>query len=65
MLVATMMLALAVASVGLVFVTFTVTTLVHEPASLVTMVAVSVLGVALDFGWKRARAQPISGGEQR
>lgn len=45
--------------------TFTVTTLVHEPASLVTMAAVSGLGVALDFGWKRARARPISGGEQR
>jgi hypothetical protein len=59
-------LALPVASAGLVFVTFMVTTLVHEPPSLVTMVAVGVLGVALDFGWKRARARrQVSGGQTR
>ena len=58
------MLALAVAGAGLVFVTFAVTTLVHEPASLVTMVAVGARGVALDFGWKPARVtRQGSGGE--
>jgi hypothetical protein len=59
------MLAFAVASAGLVVVTFTVTTLVHESASLVTMVAVGVLGVALDFGWKQARPRrQVSGGQK-
>jgi hypothetical protein len=36
--------------------TFVFTTLIHEPASLVTLLAILVLSVALDFGWKRVRA---------
>jgi hypothetical protein len=38
---------------GVVLVTFVLTTLIHEPASTVTLLAILVLSVALDFGWKR------------
>jgi hypothetical protein len=41
---------------------FVVTTLIHEPASMVTLGAILVLGVGLDFGWKRVRAGRASGG---
>ena len=49
-------LAVAIAAAGVVLVTFVFTTLIHEPASMVTLAAILVLSVALDFGWKRARA---------
>jgi hypothetical protein len=32
------------------------TTLIHEPASIVTLLAILLLGIALDYGWSRARA---------
>jgi amino acid transporter len=51
----TAMLLLAIASAGLVLVTFVVTDLIHEPASLVTLLVILVLSVALDLGWKRRR----------
>jgi hypothetical protein len=41
---------------GAVLVTFVFTTLIHEPASIATLAGVLVLGVALDFWWKRNRA---------
>jgi hypothetical protein len=41
--------------VGLV--AFAATTLVDEPATAVTLVAILVLSVAIDVGWKRYRVQ--------
>lgn len=49
-------LAVAIAAAGVVLVTFVFTTLIHEPASIVTLVAIVLLGIGLDFGWKRTRA---------
>jgi amino acid transporter len=49
-------LAVAIATAGAVLLTFVFTTLLHESASIVTLVAILVLSIALDFGWKRARA---------
>ena len=49
-------LVAAIVAAGVVLVTFVFTTLVHEPASMVTLLAILVLSVALDFGWKRVHA---------
>jgi amino acid transporter len=49
-------LVAAIAAAAVVLLTFVFTTLIHEPASIVTLVVILVLSVALDFGWKRARA---------
>jgi amino acid transporter len=49
------MLVLAIVAAGAVFVTFVFTTLIHEPASIVTLAGILVLSVALDYGWKRSR----------
>ena len=35
---------------------FVFTTLIHEPASIVTLLGIIVLGIVLDFWWKRVRA---------
>jgi amino acid transporter len=52
-----MYLALGIATVAYIAIALGVfTTLIHEPASIVTLVAILVLSIALDFGWKRARA---------
>ena len=51
------MLALAIASAGVVLVTFVFTTLIHEPASIVTLLGILVLAVGLDLWWKRIRAR--------
>ena len=48
-------LILAIVAAGAVFVTFVFTTLIHEPASIVTIVVILVLSVALDYGWKHFR----------
>jgi amino acid transporter len=48
-------LVLAILAAGAVFVTFVFTTLIHEPASIVTLAGILVLSVALDYGWKRSR----------
>jgi len=45
-------LVLAIVAAGAVFVTFVFTTLIHEPASIVTIAGILVLSVALDYGWK-------------
>ena len=45
-------LILAIVAAGAVFVTFVFTTLIHEPASIVTIAVIFVLSVALDYGWK-------------
>ena len=33
---------------------FMFTTLIHEPASIVTLAGILVLSLALDYGWKRS-----------
>ena len=49
-------LTIAIASAGIVLVTFVLTTLIHETASIITLLAILGLSVALDFGWKRTEA---------
>jgi amino acid transporter len=49
-------LAAAIASAGVVLLTFVFTTLIHEPASVVALLVILALGVGLDVGWKRVRA---------
>ena len=48
-------LVLAIVAAGAVFVTFLFTTLIREPASIVTLAVILALSVALDFGWKHFR----------
>jgi amino acid transporter len=50
-------LVLAVVTTATVLVTFIVTTVIHEPATMITMVAIVVLGAVIDFWWKRVRDQ--------
>ena len=55
------LLVTAIASTVVVLVTFAVTTLVDEPATAVAMVAILVLSILLDLGWKRSRdADPVA-----
>jgi len=55
-------LALAIGAAAVVLVTFVFTTLIHEPASIITLVGVLVLSIVLDFWWKRVRDSRASGG---
>ena len=48
-------LALALAVIGITLVTFLVTTLADEPASIVTLLAILVVSIGLDVGWSRRR----------
>ena len=48
-------LILAIVAAGAVLLTFVFTTLIHEPASIVTLVAIVALSIGLDYGWKRSR----------
>jgi hypothetical protein len=48
-------LVLAIVAAGAVLVTFVFTTLIHESASIVTMLAIVVLSIGLDNGWKHSR----------
>jgi amino acid transporter len=50
------LLVLAVATTVIVLVTFAVTTLVNEPATLVALVVVLVLSMGIDLAWKRQRS---------
>jgi amino acid transporter len=49
-------LSLAIASAAVVLVTFVFTTLIHEPASILALLAILLLSIALDVGWKRTAA---------
>jgi L-asparagine transporter-like permease len=49
------MLILAELTTGVVLVAFTFTTLVHEPGTAVALVAILLLSLILDLGWKRRR----------
>jgi amino acid transporter len=51
----TVLLALAIVSTVVVLLAFAFTTLVDEPATAVTLVAILLLSIALDVGWKRKR----------
>jgi amino acid transporter len=48
------MLILAITTAGVVLVTFVFTTLIHEPASIATLLIILVLSIGLDYGWKRS-----------
>jgi amino acid transporter len=48
-------LVLALAVIAVTLLTFVFTTLVHEPASIVTILAILVLSVGLDVGWSGRR----------
>jgi amino acid transporter len=53
-------LGLAVTAAGVILVMFVVTTLIHEPASIVALLGILVLSVALDLWSKRLAARPGS-----
>jgi amino acid transporter len=56
-------LVIALATVLIALATFTVTTLVQEPASIATLGLILLLSVALDVGWSRRRSpHPTEGG---
>ena len=54
------LLVLAVGSAVVVLVTFTFTTLAEEPATAVTLVAILLVSIALDLGWKRRRPERLA-----
>jgi amino acid transporter len=57
----TLLLALAIVTTVVVLLAFAFTTLVDEPATAVTLVAILLLSIALDVGWKLKRdAQLVS-----
>src|SRR5262252_4333932 len=56
-----LILALAIGAAAVVLVTFLFTTLIHEPASIITLAGVLVLSIALDFWRKRVRDSRASG----
>jgi hypothetical protein len=43
-----------------VLLTFVLTTLIHDTASMITLLAILGLSIALDVGWKRTRAGTAS-----
>ncbi len=51
-------LVLALLVIVVTLLTFIFTTLIHEPASIVTLLAILVVSVGLDLGWSRRRRQP-------
>jgi amino acid transporter len=53
-------LTLAMASAIVVLLTFVLTTLIHDTASMITLLAILGLSIALDVGWKRTRAGTAS-----
>jgi hypothetical protein len=50
-----LLLWVAVVTTLVVLVTFIFTTLIHEPASIVTLLVILTLSMALDIAWKRSR----------
>jgi len=49
-------LTLAIAAAGAVFLTFLFTDLIHEPAALATMLGILAFSVLIDLGWKHRHA---------
>jgi amino acid transporter len=58
----TSILLLAVATSGITLIVFVFTTLIHEPITIVALVAIMLLSIGLDLGWSRARERPTSPG---
>ena len=56
-------LIVALATVAITLATFTVTTLIHEPASMLTLAAILGLSILLDVGWSRRRARARGAGD--
>ena len=54
-------LTIAIASAAVVLLTFVFTTLLHEPASIVTLIGILVLSVGLDYGWRRSGSSSAPG----
>jgi hypothetical protein len=54
---------LGIITTAAAFVAFAVTTLIHEPASMITLIVVVALSFGLDFWWRNRRdtATPTSG----
>ncbi len=52
----TWILIVAISSTIIVLLSFIFTTLIHEPATAVTLIAILVISAGLDLGWKRTRA---------
>jgi hypothetical protein len=52
------LLLLAVATTLIALVTFVFTTLINEPASIVTLVGIIVVSAVLDRAWSRPRSEP-------
>jgi amino acid transporter len=50
-------LLLALAAVAVTLATFTVTTLIHEPASMITLAGILAASVILDVAWSRRRSR--------
>ena len=48
---------LAITATVVVLVTFVLTDLIHQPASMVTLLAVFVLSIGLDLGWKQRQTR--------
>jgi amino acid transporter len=51
------LLSAGVATTSIVLVTFTFTTLIHEPRTMITLVAILALSLGLDLWWKHARGR--------
>ena len=56
-------LVVALAAVAVTLATFTVTTLIHEPASMVTLVVILGLSILLDVAWSRRRGPATGPGD--
>ena len=56
-------LLLALAAVTITLATFIFTTLIHEPASMVTLVVILGLSILLDVGWSRRRGGAAGPGD--
>jgi hypothetical protein len=54
------LLVLAIATSGVAFLAFILTTLDTEPASFWTLVIIILVSIALDFWWKRAAAARVA-----
>ena len=54
------LLILAIATTGITLLTFIFTTLVQEPASMLTLLAILVVSLGLDLGWVRIREGRIA-----
>jgi len=52
-------LLLAIATAGITLITFVFTTLVNEPASMVTLAVILVIALGLDLAWTRLRPADV------